>query len=277
MAGYRLRVASTTHAKIPRPLINIGRVGWAIRGLVYLGFGAAVWAVVVSGAGGRQADTKGGIDLIADVVPDWWLYGIGVGLVAYALWRLTEAVLPYGDWKGRALVERGGFLFSAGVYSALAWASLEIAAGDRSAGSGGSGGFASGLLASGAGRLAFGLAGLVAIGAGLYFAKQGIGREFEDHLDDDRLPADGSIVGPLGVVGHLARAVVYGIVGIFVIGVAVRYDPEKARGVDQALTEVGQTAWGRPLLGLTAVGLLAYGLYCVISAPAQQLETPREG
>lgn len=275
-------MASLAHTRVPQPLITIGRVGWAVRGLVYLAFGAAVWAVVMSGSGGRQADAKGGIDLIADVVPDWWLYGIGVGLVAYALWRLVEAALPYGDWTGKALVERAGFLFSAGVYSALAWISLEIASGDRSAGSGSGGsgasdGLASGVLTNTIGRLGFGLVGLIVVGAGGYFAKQGIQRDFEDHLDDDRLPVDGTIVTPLGVIGHVARGLVYGVVGLFVVSAAMRYDPENPPGVDRALTGVGQTAWGRPLLGMTAIGLLAFGLYCLASAPAQQLETPRRG
>lgn len=265
---------TTTHAEAPQSLVNIGRFGWAVRGLVYLSFGAALWAVVISGDRGRQADTKGGIDLIADVVPDWWLLGIAVGLVAYSLWRLTEAASPIGDWTGKALVMRAGFLFSAGVYGALAWISWQAATGDRPNQSGGGGG-GSALLSSALGRLAFGAAGLIAIGAGIYFARQGLKRSFEDHLDESRLPADGGLVRPLGVVGHLARGVVYAVVGVFVVGVAIRYDTEEARSVDQALTEVGQTWWGRPLMGLTAVGLLAYGLYCVVSAPGQRFETPQ--
>lgn len=271
-------MASTTHAQVPQPLIQIGRIGWAVRGLVYLAFGAVVWAVVMADNGSRAADTKGGIDLIADLVPDFWLYGIGAGLVAYAVWRLVEAVLPYGDWRGKALVERAGFLVSFVIYSSLAFVSYAIATSDSGSGSGGgsgSSGIASGLLSNPAGRVLFGVVGLVVIGAGLRFAKHGITREFEDHLDESRLLADGSIVTPLGVAGYIARSIVYAVFGSFVVYAALTYDPEKAGGVDRALTEVGQTGWGRPLLGLTAVGLLAYGLFCLASAPAQQLESPR--
>ena len=60
----------------------------------------------------------------------------------------------------------------------------------------------------------------------------------------------------VGVAGHLARALVAGLVGIFVIKAAVEYDPKEAIGFDGALQKLANAPYGPYLLGITAVGLL---------------------
>ena len=44
---------------------------------------------------------------------------------------------------------------------------------------------------------------------------------------------------PLGVFGHLARMVVFGLIGYFLIKAAIDYDPDKAVGLDGALAALG--------------------------------------
>ena len=46
----------------------------------------------------------------------------------------------------------------------------------------------------------------------------------------------------VGVFGHLARAVVFALIGWFVIKAAIDYDPDKAVGLDQALAKLGSSA-----------------------------------
>ena len=69
-----------------------------------------------------------------------------------------------------------------------------------------------------------------------------------------------------GVVGHVARAVVFRLIGNFVIKAAVDYNPKDAIGLDGVLQKLAQASHGPYLLGLTAVGLIAYGLYCLVDA-----------
>ena len=60
--------------------------------------------------------------------------------------------------------------------------------------------------------------------------------------------------GRVGVVGHLARAVVFTLIGVFVIRAALQYDPKEAIGLDGALQKLARADYGPYLLGLTAAG-----------------------
>jgi hypothetical protein len=68
------------------------------------------------------------------------------------------------------------------------------------------------------------------------------------------------------VVGHLARALVFGLMGAFLVRAAWQYDAKETIGLDGALAKVLQQDYGDTLLGLVAAGLLAYGLYCFVEA-----------
>jgi Domain of Unknown Function (DUF1206) len=72
--------------------------------------------------------------------------------------------------------------------------------------------------------------------------------------------------GRAGVAGHVARAVVFTLIGVFVIKSALQYDPKEAIGLDGALQKLAGAAYGPYLLGITAAGLIAYGLYCLVDA-----------
>ncbi len=65
---------------------------------------------------------------------------------------------------------------------------------------------------------------------------------------------------------HLARAVVFALAGIFLIRAAWQYDPKEAIGLDGALRKLVNADWGAVLLGATAAGLMAYGLFALVQA-----------
>jgi hypothetical protein len=47
---------------------------------------------------------------------------------------------------------------------------------------------------------------------------------------------------------------------------AVDYDPRDAIGLDGALEKVANAGYGPYLLGVVAVGLVAYGVFCLVDA-----------
>jgi hypothetical protein len=55
--------------------------------------------------------------------------------------------------------------------------------------------------------------------------------------------------GRIGFAGHLARAVVFGLIGLFVTNAAVEYDPKESIGLDGALQKLVNTDYGPYLLG----------------------------
>lgn len=68
------------------------------------------------------------------------------------------------------------------------------------------------------------------------------------------------------MVGHLARCVVFTLIGVFAVRAAIEYDPRESIGLDGALHKLAAASYGPYLLGLTAAGLVCYGLYCLVDA-----------
>ena len=69
-----------------------------------------------------------------------------------------------------------------------------------------------------------------------------------------------------GVAGLAARGVIFAIVGVFLAKAAYEYDPQEAVGIDGALAKLADQAWGTWLLAAVAIGLLAYGAFCLVQA-----------
>jgi hypothetical protein len=52
----------------------------------------------------------------------------------------------------------------------------------------------------------------------------------------------------------------------------VQYDAQDAVGLDGALARLANEPYGKALLGITAGGLLAYGVYCLFEARYRDLK-----
>jgi hypothetical protein len=75
-----------------------------------------------------------------------------------------------------------------------------------------------------------------------------------------------SWVNWIGRIGHLARAVVFGLVGVFLLRAAVEYDPNNAVGLDGTLAKLSHSSYGPFLLVVVACGLIAFGIYSLSDA-----------
>jgi hypothetical protein len=65
----------------------------------------------------------------------------------------------------------------------------------------------------------------------------------------------------VGAIDSTARGIVVTLAGVLVIEAAATADPAKSTGLDGALRTLVQQAYGPWLLGATAVGLIAFGVY----------------
>ena len=70
----------------------------------------------------------------------------------------------------------------------------------------------------------------------------------------------------IGSFGHLARMVVFGLVGVFLVKAALEYSPDSAVGLDGALAKLDHTSYGPFLLGVVGAGLVAFALYSLCDA-----------
>jgi len=126
---------------------------------------------------------------------------------------------------------------------------------------------AAGVLGWPAGTWLVGIAGAVLIGVALYQGYRGITRDFLRDSKTEQMSARGrKWIEWIGTVGHLARMVVFGLVGVFLITAAIDFDPKKAVGLDGALAKVAHASYGPFLLGIVAAGLIAFGLYSLSDA-----------
>jgi hypothetical protein len=118
-----------------------------------------------------------------------------------------------------------------------------------------------------AGRWLVALAGACIAGAGLYNGYRGGTKSFaEKWAGDDTTDAVRRWATRVGVVGLLARLVVFSLIGAFAIKAAIEYDPKEAVGLDGALQKLTHQSDEPWLLGVTAAGLLAYALFCFADA-----------
>jgi hypothetical protein len=69
-----------------------------------------------------------------------------------------------------------------------------------------------------------------------------------------------------GTVGHVARAIVFGMVAAFLIKAAYDYKANEAIGLDGALAKLYNGAYGGWLLGTVAAGLIAFACFSLVEA-----------
>ena len=70
----------------------------------------------------------------------------------------------------------------------------------------------------------------------------------------------------LGTVGHVARAIVFGLVAVFLVKAAYDYKANEAIGLDGALAKLYDGAYGSWLLGVVALGLIIFSCFSLVEA-----------
>ena len=66
--------------------------------------------------------------------------------------------------------------------------------------------------------------------------------------------------------GHLARMVVFALIGYFLVKAALDFDPDEAVALDGALAELAQAPYGPVLLGIVAAGLIGFGAFSLVES-----------
>ena len=85
----------------------------------------------------------------------------------------------------------------------------------------------------------------------------------------------GTTVRALGGFGCLARATVCAVIGGFILEAAVLGDSRGTKGLDATFRAVARSAYGPITLAALAIGLFAYGLYCLLEARYRDLTPGR--
>jgi hypothetical protein len=187
------------------------------------------------------------------------------------LWCLCQGILDV-DGKGtsaKGIVARIGYCVVGVTYSILAFGAFKLATG----GSAGKNSdtatrdFTAQLLTKPLGVVLVIVAGVgaLAVAGILYYRAWKV--DFESLIQPKELGQKGKdVIVTLGRVGYAALGVVFTEISLFLVIAAQRHNPGDAQGLGGALRQMEQQPFGRPLLALVAIGLIAYGVYSVASA-----------
>jgi Na+/proline symporter len=248
---------------------RLGRFGYVALGITY-GIVALLALEVAFGAGGKTTNHEGALKTIADEPVGFVLVAVlALGFAGYAIWRFVQAVLDRDDEGSdpKGLAKRASYLGRGAFYAGLCILTVELLAGSGGGGSGREEELTARILAMPLGRWIVGIAGIAIFAAGLVQGHRALTQKFREDLEVEKmLPATERWVTRLGILGYLARMVVFCLIGIFVTKAAYEFDPGEARGLDGTLSELAQQSYGSWLLGLTAAGLLAFGAFCLAAA-----------
>jgi Domain of Unknown Function (DUF1206) len=250
----------------------LARVGLVAKGLSF-GLVGALAVKLALGDGGQATSRQGALEQLAHrPFGKFALIALAFGFAAYALWRFVQAFAERagaGEAAAKVWAKRVGCIGRGLVYAGLTYSTARILTG----GGGGQSQTAKAhhstamVLSWPGGRYIVGATGIAVIAVGLWNLYRGLARKFEDKWRVGHLtPAVRRWGGRAGVLGHVARFVVFGLIGIFLTKAAVDYKPKDAIGLDGALQKLAHASYGPWLLGLTAVGLVAYGIYCLVDA-----------
>ena len=245
----------------------LARIGLVAKGISF-GIVGVLALELALGRGGKSTSREGAL---ATLAREGWgkvlLFVLAAGFAAYVLWRLAQAFFERDEEEPKRWAKRVGYFGRAAIYAGLTYTALKFAAGSvehqsqneraRQA--------TAEILSWPAGTWLVALAGVCILGVGIYNGYRGATRAFKD-----RWQGEGNEVGEwatrIGVVGLLARMVVFGLIGWFAIKAAIEYKPREAVGLDGALQKLTHQSYGPWLLGITAAGLLAYAIFCFADA-----------
>jgi len=244
----------------------LSRAGFVARALIYGIIGLLAFDLVI-GLGGKITNQQGALRSIEQHPFGHLLLALlAAGLGGYALWRLFRAALGHGREGADHGIARLGALGSGLVYAGLCVVAVQILTGPGTSGKGAKT-TAGDVFSWPAGRWLVGIAGVVLAGVACYQLIRGLRKKFLDDSKTDQMSRPvhrGFTV--LGTIGHVARAVVFGLVAVFLLKAAYDYKANEAIGLDGALGKLYNGSYGAWLLGAVAVGLIAFACFSLVEA-----------
>lgn len=272
-------------AKDHPAIVKFGRAGWFAKGVVYLMAGglalllaakAANWSRAAT-APNQEASPTGALKTIAQLSGGAVLmWVLAIGMLIYAAWRVVSALLP-GGGDAMAVVKRIGYLVSAVIYTTFALTAISLA---RSAPASPDGNvtvssLSDRIMAHSGGRVLIGIAGAIAIGAGVYRLTKGVRVDVSDELDLSGVSPQRRLwTRRLGAIGEVGRGIGIGLIGFFLIRAAVTYDAGQATGLDGALRHLTTETWGLVVVVIVGAGFAAYGVFCLATFTHRELQAP---
>ena len=151
-----------------------------------------------------------------------------IGLGGYAIWRLTQAFVGHTPEYGEhSELDRIGAVGSGLAYAALCVLAISVLRGTAGNSSAQTKQTTAGVLQWTGGREIVAAVGLLFIGIAAYQAYLGLSKKFLEYSKTGQMTRGVlKAFTTIGVVGLVARAIAFALIGVFVFNAAWDYTPE---------------------------------------------------
>ncbi len=259
-----------------RGLIELlARTGYVAKGCVFLAVGGLALLAVFGFSGGVITGTNGAIHTLGRTFPGRVFFGLmAAGLAAHVSWRIYQALVDPAE-KGYgplAVIQRAGFLISAGLYTTVLISIISAVTGLL--GSGRSADDATDMIvALPGGYLLLMMLGTGIILTGIYQLYRAWAQPFRARwFDAGPLIYGHPLMALISSYGIGMRAVIFLMLGWQVVRAGWFRSEDEIMDLATALWRISTEEFGSVLLGLLSSGLVAYGIYCLFNAAFRRIE-----
>jgi hypothetical protein len=237
------------HSRTYDVAITLGLVAYGVVHLLI----AWIALQLAWGKSSKEASQQGALEELAGKpLGGVLLWIVAIGMFTLVVWRVLELV-----WGHLELGKKASSVGRAIVYLVLGVSAVKVAVGSGGSSSGQQRTLSSRLMAHGPGRVVVVAVGVAIIVIGCYHVYKAITKQFTDDL----VGGVSEVTILLGQIGYAAKGIAFAVVGLLFGWAAIKYDPQKAGGLDTALHTIKQQPFGSVLLTVLAVGFAAFGLY----------------
>lgn len=246
-------------------LTRIGLIGYGVTHLI-VGW---IALQIAFGKATKEGDQGGAFKTLASQpAGKFLLVVVTVGLAAMMVWQVLEAAVGHVEDSGRERVfERIASGFKAVFYGYLGFKAVSVLQGSGKSSGDQQQKATSSMMDSGGGRVLVAVIGIAIAAVGIGLIWYGFTKKFEKHFKKGQMSArERKAARGLGIAGYAAKGLVYGTLGVLVLVAAVQHKPDESRGLDGSLKTLAEQPAGDFLLVCVALGLAAYGVFCLFQA-----------
>jgi hypothetical protein len=247
---------------------GLARAGYVARGVIYAMIGLLAIRLA-EGLGTARPNQQGAMSQIAhQPFGHALLLLLATGLGGYALWRITQALVGHTPEYGQhSAMDRLGAIGSGLAYATFSLLAISVLRGTAGNSSAKPRTTTAGVLHWPAGRELVAAAGVLFLVIAAYQAYLGLSKKFLKYSKTSQMSHGVlSAFTKVGMIGLVARAIAFALIGIFILKAAINYTPRDAVGIDGALVRITHHAYGTTALIVVAAGLILFGAYSIADA-----------
>lgn len=250
---------------------KLARLGLVSKGIVYSIVGILA-AQAAFGAGGKTTDSAGALETIGTQPFGKFLLAlVTVGLLGYMLWKFIQAFL---NPENKGTFGRLGSFIAGVIYAGLALTAVRLIMGSGGSSNNSTEDWTARLMSQPFGQWLVGTVGALIIGVAFYEFYKAFTAKFREDLNWQQMDQnERNLATNFGRFGYAARAIVFVVIGFFLIQAARLSNPNQARGFGGALAALAEQPYGPWVLGIVAIGLLAFGIYTMVEAKYRRIIT----